>query len=93
MDTAENADNAALINDDSGEEKRKLRAAMGPSDLVLFYIAAVVGLRWVANASKVGPSAVSVWIIAFLLFFVPLSMAVIELSSRYPEEGGLYVWS
>ena len=92
MDTAENADNAALINDDS-EEKRKLRAAMGPSDLVLFYIAAVVGLRWVANASKVGPSAVSVWIIAFLLFFVPLSMAVIELSSRYPEEGGLYVWS
>jgi amino acid transporter len=74
-------------------EKNKLRRAMGPTDLVLFYITAVVGLRWVANAARVGPSAVSIWLIAFLCMFVPLSMAVIELSSRYPEEGGVYVWS
>ncbi|HYL99493.1 MAG TPA: APC family permease [Blastocatellia bacterium] len=90
MDTTENAAVAAAA---AADEKHKLKAAMGLSDLVLFYIAAVVGLRWVANASKVGPSAVSVWIMAFILFFIPLSMAVIELSSRYPEEGGLYIWS
>jgi amino acid transporter len=75
------------------DEKRKLRRALGFWDLVLFYIAAIVGLRWVATASKVGPSAVSVWLIAFLFFFVPLAVTVIELSSRYPEEGGIYVWS
>src|SRR5262245_20330300 len=74
-------------------EKSKLRRAMGPTDLVLFYIAAIVGLRWVASAARVGPSAVSIWIIAFLSLFVPLSGAVIELSSRYPDEGGIYVWS
>ena len=27
------------------------------------------------------------------LFFVPLAASVLELSSRYPQEGGLYVWT
>lgn len=74
-------------------EKRKLRRALGFTDLVLFYIAAIVGLRWVATAAKVGPSAVVIWLLAFVFFFVPLALAVMELSSRYPEEGGLYVWT
>jgi amino acid transporter len=28
-----------------------------------------------------------------LVFYVPLALSVIELSSRYPDEGGLYVWT
>ena len=71
----------------------KLRRAMGHSDLVLFFITAIVGLRWVANAARVGPSAISIWVIALVSFFVPLAAAVIELSSRYPEEGGIYLWT
>jgi amino acid transporter len=82
-----------LLEVDAKAEKRKLRRAMGPSDLVLFYITAIVGLRWVASAARVGPSAISIWVIALLSFFVPLAAAVIELSSRYPEEGGIYTWS
>ena len=82
-----------LAEVDAETEKRKLRRAMGPTDLVLFYITAVVGLRWVASAARVGPGAISIWIIAFLCMFVPLSIAVIDLSSRYPEEGGIYIWS
>jgi amino acid transporter len=31
--------------------------------------------------------------VAALGFFVPLVFCVLELSSRYPEEGGIYVWS
>lgn len=89
MDTTEET----AAQEEPVAEKRKLRRALGFWDLVLFYIAAIVGLRWVATASKVGPSAVSVWLIAFLFFFVPLAVTVIELSSRYPEEGGIYVWS
>src|SRR6266851_9653733 len=27
------------------------------------------------------------------LFYVPLALSVLEMSSRYPDEGGLYVWS
>jgi len=28
-----------------------------------------------------------------VLFFLPMSLIVVELSTRYPAEGGLYVWS
>jgi amino acid transporter len=74
-------------------EKSKLKRTMGFWDLVWFYIAAVVGLRWIATAARVGPSAISIWLLALILFFMPLALAVTELSSRYPEEGGIYVWS
>src|SRR5262249_23258473 len=65
---------------------------MGFWDVVLFFVAAVVGLRWIATAAAVGPSSLVVWLIAFVAFFVPLAFAVVELSGRYPEEGGLYIW-
>ena len=35
----------------------------------------------------------AVVVIAALGFFVPLVFCVLELSSRYPEDGGVYVWS
>jgi len=65
---------------------------MGPGDVVLFLVAAVVGLRWVATAAVAGPSALVVWVLAFAAFFVPLAVTVVELTARYPDEGGLYVW-
>ena len=33
------------------------------------------------------------WVLGVLVMFVPLAACVVELSSRYPDEGGLYVWS
>lgn len=40
-----------------------------------------------------GPSAVTVWILTTLFFFLPSAFAVARLSERYPETGGLYVWA
>src|SRR5206468_5712771 len=34
-----------------------------------------------------------IWIVGCLTYFVPLVFCVLELSSRYPDEGGIYVWS
>ncbi len=62
-------------------------------DLVLFYIVTGFSLRWISNAAAAGPSAILIWIGACLGFYLPLVLAVLELSSRYPEEGGLYVWT
>jgi glutamate:GABA antiporter len=70
-----------------------LRRALGFRDLFLFYIATTFSLRWMATAAAAGPSALVIWIIAALGLFVPLVFATLELSSRYPEEGGIYVWS
>lgn len=61
-------------------------------DVVWFLVSAVVGLRWIATAAAAGPSALTMWVVAAATFYVPLSYAVIQLSARYPNEGGLYIW-
>jgi len=66
---------------------------MGFRDLLLFYVVTGISLRWIATAAAAGPSSIVIWIGAWLAFYTPLALSVIELSSRYPNEGGLYVWS
>jgi glutamate:GABA antiporter len=66
---------------------------MGFWDVLLFNIATVLGPRWIAAAAHNGTSSISLWVLAALLFFVPMALVINELSSRFPEEGGLYVWS
>ena len=75
------------------DEKAKLHRAMGYRDVVLFFITACVNLQWVATAGGAGPSAITFWLLAFATMTIPLGFCVLELSSRYPEEGGIYIWS
>jgi amino acid transporter len=62
-------------------------------DLVPFYVVVVLSIRWTATAAAAGPSILIVWIAAVTCFFIPLAACVMELSSRHPEEGGIYVWT
>ncbi len=66
---------------------------MGTMDLVLFYVVTGVSLRWIAAAAAAGPGSIFIWFGAFALFYIPLAMSVLELSSRHPDEGGLYAWT
>lgn len=66
---------------------------MGFWDLLLFNIAAVLGPRWIAAAAHNGPSSISLWVLSAVGFFVPTALVIVELTSRFPEEGGLYAWS
>src|SRR6202158_5095932 len=66
---------------------------MGFWDVLLFCIATVLVTRWIAAAARNGQSSISLCILAALLFFVPTAYIVVELSTRFPEEGGLYVWT
>jgi glutamate:GABA antiporter len=70
-----------------------LKRVLTLRDLVLFNLVAVIGLRWLATSAKAGPAALVLWALAALLFFVPQGLAVVELSRRYPEEGGIYAWT
>lgn len=74
-------------------DKPHLRRVMGFWDLLFFYIATSLSLRWMATAAAAGPSSLVIWVIAAMTFFVPLALTVLELSSRYPAEGGVYVWT
>ncbi|MGB6975176.1 MAG: APC family permease [Terracidiphilus sp.] len=62
-------------------------------DLALFYVVSTLSVRWTATAAAAGPSILVVWVAALTCFFVPLAGSVMELSSRHPDEGGIYVWT
>jgi amino acid transporter len=62
-------------------------------DLVLFNLVAVLGLRHLGTTAKFGPGSLLMWLIAAFFFFIPQGLAVIELSSRFPKEGGIYFWT
>ena len=77
----------------SGGTPGGLRRALGLRDTALFLVVAVASPRWIATAAAAGPSALVIWVIALATFFVPLAFTVLELSSRHPDEGGIYVWT
>ena len=67
--------------------------AMGLTDVVLMNIVAVVGMRWIARGARAGPASVTLWVLAWVAFCVPLAAAVAELARRYPDQGGMYAWT
>jgi glutamate:GABA antiporter len=52
----------------------------------------VVGLNVAGYAAKQGPSQVVLWLLAMVLFYLPLAAVVIKLSRAIPLEGGVYQW-
>ncbi len=80
-------------NPSTPQTPAQLRRVMGFWDVLLFNIATVLGPRWIAAAAHNGQSSISLWVIAAVIFFVPSALVITELSTRFPHEGGLYVWS
>lgn len=66
---------------------------MGFRDPLLFYVITGISLRWIATAAAAGPSSIVIWFGAWFCSYTPLALSVLELSSRYPNESRLYVWS
>ncbi len=71
----------------------KLTRSLKYWDIVLLNVTAIVGLRWISLAAVGGNTSIVLWIVALLLFFVPQGFAVIELTTRLPGEGGIYLWT
>jgi len=70
-----------------------LKRVLGRSDLVLLFVVAVFNLNVVPSIAANGGATVWLWIVSVLLFFWPQAIAVIELSRRFPGEGGVYLWA
>ncbi|HEY4934218.1 MAG TPA: APC family permease [Terriglobales bacterium] len=68
------------------------KRVLGFRDLVMFYVVTTLSLRWIPVAASSGPSSIAIWIVGLLTIFIPLALCVMELSSRYPQEGGMYLW-
>src|SRR5580704_6929771 len=61
-------------------------------ETALYAIVMNIGLRWLPVAAAVGPSAFPIWILALIVFYIPLGSASAELTTRFPGEGGIYTW-
>ena len=66
---------------------------LGLFDLVLIQVVFVVGTVWVGWAAKLGQSQMVFWLIAIVLFYLPLAAVVIFLNRQMPLEGGVYQWA
>lgn len=67
---------------------------MGFGDLVLFCVVTGISVRWIGTAAAAGPSSITIWLGAWLVFYLPLLAAVLELATRYTDsDGGIYHWS
>ena len=69
------------------------KRVLGFRDLVMFYVVTTLSLRWIPVAASAGPGSIVIWIVGLCTIFVPLALCIMELSSRYPQEGGMYVWT
>jgi hypothetical protein len=68
----------------------QLHREMGFVDLLLFVVITSFGIMWLAKAGEAGLAGITLWVIGAFVFYLPLALCVIVLSSRYPGEGGLY---
>lgn len=79
---------------ESGEAAHpELPRSLGLWDLILLNIVAVLNLNLVPVAAAGGFPSIALWVAALLLFFLPQGIAVAEFATRYPEEGGIYLWT
>jgi amino acid transporter len=92
MSQRQSAEAAAVSEAGACHDGPRLRRSLGTLDMVLMSIAAIISFRWLSIAAQIGPSSLTLWALGMLLFFVPSALTVLELSSRLPGEGGIYIW-
>lgn len=85
--------NEVLTEQRAREPQPHLKRVLGRWDLVLLFVVAIFNLNVVPSIAANGGVTVWLWAVALLLFFIPQGIAVIELSHRYPGEGGVYLWA
>lgn len=80
-------------NPPSAANAPHLKRVLGRWDLVLLFVVAVFNLNVVPSIAANGGVTVWLWMISLIFFFWPQGIAVIELSHRFPGEGGVYLWA
>jgi len=61
--------------------------------VVAFNLSALLGVRWLAAAAHAGPGSLVLWLVAALAFLLPCALVISSLSQKFPQEGGLYIWT
>jgi len=73
----------------SEETKSKQVSMFG---IVLIAVSSILVVDTIAASAIIGPSAITWWLIMFVIFFVPYGLVTAELGTAYPDEGGIVDW-
>ncbi|MDF1758079.1 MAG: APC family permease [Legionellaceae bacterium] len=68
------------------------KAKIGLFSLVMIAIVSVDSLRNIPVSAQYGFSLITFYLIAGIMFFLPLAWVTAKLAARYPNTGGSYVW-
>ena len=71
----------------------ELRRSLNLGDLVLAQILVIVSLGSVGPAARLGSLQWAYWLLAVIVFQIPLAIVVMHLTRSMPLEGGPYHWS
>ena len=86
------ASNPFDLTDDYLTEKSKLRQSFGRKEVLFFSICSVIGLDTIGVIAAAGPEAISWMAVLAIVFLVPASMVIAELSAAFTTQGGPYMW-
>lgn len=68
------------------------KKVLGLFDVSIMTVSAVFGIRWLSFAAGLGMPSILFWVVGALVFFLPLSIMIAQLSRQFPQEGGIYAW-
>ncbi len=80
-------------NNDNNKKPGVVRAAgMGVFTLAMINVAAIVSLRGLPAESVYGLSSAFYYLFAALFFLIPVSLVAAELTTGWPQKGGVFRW-
>lgn len=68
------------------------RRILSVFSLVMINVIAVDSLRTLPITAKLGLPLISYYLVAAIVFFIPVALVAAELATAYPNTGGIYVW-
>ena len=84
--------NPFALTDDYLGEKSKLRKSFGRKEVLFFSVCSVIGLDTIGVVAAAGPEAISWMAVLAIVFLIPASMVIAELSSTFTTQGAPYLW-
>ncbi len=70
----------------------KTKKVLSVFSLVMINIIAVDSIRTLPISAEYGLSVIFYYLLGAVCFMIPVALIAAELSSAWPEEGGIYVW-
>ncbi len=70
-----------------------LKRSLKLRDLILLNIVAVFIPAGIAQSLPLGWPGILVWMLGMLAFMLPYAVAIADLTTAHPKEGGIYAWT